>query len=380
MVLALTECHCSREPPRTRLYSFAPLELTGPSQRIFKAARSLGLNPSFTPMALRFRNAPRCLQCLTCDGFPCKVQAKSDACTFLEMNDEGRMQVFTGISVDRLEFSQEDVYNIKATDVKSGEKLNIPIEGKPLVLAAGALWSPEVLLRSQLETLKDVGRKDLIGRRLMRHCNAVLAGVFPFHTNVRKEFQKQLAIFDFYDHHRQKHGYSSGVIQDIYTPSSCVISANAPFPLKTISGMLSSRIQSLLCIAEDEAQENNRIELNANNNFQKLTKLKIFHQYTKRDLERRDFLLQQAKKILKRSGALLFYTMHINSFSHAVGTLVMGSSPAESVLDPNCKFWGVKNLWVLDGSFMPRSAGVNPSLTIVANSLRVIDTQFKEKI
>jgi choline dehydrogenase-like flavoprotein len=31
----------------------------------------------------------------------------------------------------------------------------------------------------------------------------------------------------------------------------------------------------------------------------------------------------------------------------------------------------VDNLWVVDGSFMPRSGGVNPSLTIAANALRV---------
>jgi choline dehydrogenase-like flavoprotein len=65
--------------------------------------------------------------------------------------------------------------------------------------------------------------------------------------------------------------------------------------------------------------------------------------------------------------------MYIDSFSHAVGTLRFGDNPKTSVLDKNCKFHGIKNLYVLDGSFMPASAGVNPSLTITANALRVAD-------
>jgi len=43
----------------------------------------------------------------------------------------------------------------------------------------------------------------------------------------------------------------------------------------------------------------------------------------------------------------------------------------EGVLDPDCRFWALPNLYVVDGSFMPTSGGVNPSLTITANALRV---------
>ena len=48
-----------------------------------------------------------------------------------------------------------------------------------------------------------------------------------------------------------------------------------------------------------------------------------------------------------------------------------GSDPEQAVLDPWCRFYGTPNLFVVDSSFMPTSAGVNPSLTIAANGLRV---------
>ena len=59
--------------------------------------------------------------------------------------------------------------------------------------------------------------------------------------------------------------------------------------------------------------------------------------------------------------------------AHSCGTLRFGDDPATSVLDPSCRAHGLDNLYVADASFMPTSNGVNPSLTIAANALRVAD-------
>ena len=61
----------------------------------------------------------------------------------------------------------------------------------------------------------------------------------------------------------------------------------------------------------------------------------------------------------------------IDTFSHAVGTARFARTPEEGVLSPECRVWGFPNLFVVDGSFMPTSGGVNPSLTITANAFRV---------
>ena len=57
--------------------------------------------------------------------------------------------------------------------------------------------------------------------------------------------------------------------------------------------------------------------------------------------------------------------------AHQVGTLRFGHDPKTSVLDPNCRFHQLDNLWALDGSFLPTSLGIGPALTIAANALRV---------
>jgi choline dehydrogenase-like flavoprotein len=73
---------------------------------------------------------------------------------------------------------------------------------------------------------------------------------------------------------------------------------------------------------------------------------------------------------LRRAGARFFFVHRIETFSHAVGTVRLGTDPATSPLDELGRYRGVRNLWVTDGSVMPTSAAVNPSLTISAIALR----------
>ncbi|MEO0356199.1 MAG: GMC family oxidoreductase, partial [Cyanobacteria bacterium P01_A01_bin.3] len=63
----------------------------------------------------------------------------------------------------------------------------------------------------------------------------------------------------------------------------------------------------------------------------------------------------------------------LEGVAHQVGTCRFGTDAATSVLDLNCRTHDVDNLYVVDGSFFPSSAAVNPSLTIIANALRVGD-------
>ena len=59
--------------------------------------------------------------------------------------------------------------------------------------------------------------------------------------------------------------------------------------------------------------------------------------------------------------------------AHQNGTIRFGNDPKTSALDVNCKAHDLDNLYVVDGSFFPSSAAVNPALTIMANALRVGD-------
>jgi len=66
-------------------------------------------------------------------------------------------------------------------------------------------------------------------------------------------------------------------------------------------------------------------------------------------------------------------SMGIETNSHQCGTARFGIDPATSVLDPYCRAHDAENLWVVDSSFFPSSAAMNPALTIAAQALRVAE-------
>ena len=86
-------------------------------------------------------------------------------------------------------------------------------------------------------------------------------------------------------------------------------------------------------------------------------------------------LHRRAKALLRGAGYDAVFTQwfDISMNSHMCGTVVAGTDPATSVLDPWCRSHDVANLWVVDGGFFPSSAAMNPALTIAAQALRVVD-------
>ena len=129
----------------------------------------------------------------------------------------------------------------------------------------------------------------------------------------------------------------------------------------------------MICIAEDEPQASNRVSLTEATDRWGLPVATVDHHYAPADLRRRGLLIRAARRILRRAGGIGGKVRMIESFSHAVGSVRMGADAASGALDPDCRMWAFPNLFVVDGSFMPTSGGVNPSLTITANALRVAE-------
>jgi hypothetical protein len=223
-----------------------------------------------------------------------------------------------------------------------------------------------------LEALNPGGQT--VGRYLMRHLNAIVFGIFPGAADKEGRFHKQLAILDFYlGHPRAKELEGKiGSLQQVPTPPAGLVENELPGVIGKTLGKGVKLLTGLLAIAEDQPQFDNRCEVDFNKkDAYGLPQLVVRHRYSPRDTAALKVLTSEAKRILRAAGAWATYTHHIRTFSHAVGTVRMGNDPTTSALDENCQFRGVKNLFVVDGSFMPTSAALNPSLTIAANALRV---------
>ena len=80
-----------------------------------------------------------------------------------------------------------------------------------------------------------------------------------------------------------------------------------------------------------------------------------------------------AQKHLFERRLYLGKNIPIGGTAHQAGTCRFGTDPATSVLNLDCRAHEVDNLYVTDASFFPSIGAVNPTLTIIANALRVAD-------
>jgi choline dehydrogenase-like flavoprotein len=126
--------------------------------------------------------------------------------------------------------------------------------------------------------------------------------------------------------------------------------------------------------SEDLALPQNRITLNAQN------EIRLHYEFT--NVEAINRLRSKLQAMLEHMDMhphlipnRVYMGKHIPiaGVAHQAGTCRFGIDPETSVLDINCKAHQLDNLYVVDTSFFPSIGAVNPSLTAIANALRVGD-------
>jgi choline dehydrogenase-like flavoprotein len=340
------------EPWRSTPFPYPALEHEPYIAELATRLREQGVTPSPNAIAVDRREGGTCIRCATCDGFPCLVGAKSDAetCGVDPALATGNARLLTGVRVRRIvtDDSGRRVDHLVA-DTHDGQ---VTVTGAKFVLAAGAVNSAALLLASAV-----ANSSDLVGRNFMMHNNAHIVAV---DLNRRNDvtFQKTLSINDWY--------YELGALQLIGKVQGVMMKTVAPrgvprFLLDQVAG----RSVEWLVMSEDLPSPDNRVLVDSSG---KITTARVA-----RGVSTHRRLLQRAKRLLRAAGYDAILTQHfdISMNSHQCGTVVAGTDPATSVLDPWCKTHDVENLWVVDGGFFPSSAAMNPALTIAAQALRV---------
>lgn len=354
-------------PRRSAPYPFPPAPLAPISEHVAAQAQALGLSPFHLPLAINHAAAGRnaCISCRTCDTYACAIEAKNDVATMMIAPLVARGMTLQTKTV-ALGFERAGARVTKLRVFQAGEVKTI--EAARYILAAGALGSPHLLLASGFE-------HPALGRYLLRHDNAMVFGFYPRRPDPERRFHKQIAINDYYFGDPGSDDVPDltklGGIQQMMTPPKELVRAHLPRGTKTVIGALTEQLTGLLCIAEDQPRRENGVRVDWDvRDVYGLPQLVIDYANSERDRRANTALVRRARRILEATGALFSHVHHVKTFSHAAGTVRMGPDDA-SPLDADCRLRGTENLWVTDGSALPMSAGVNPSLTIAANALRV---------
>ncbi|MEM9006849.1 MAG: GMC family oxidoreductase [Cyanobacteria bacterium P01_F01_bin.86] len=372
------------EPSRSRGFPYPAVSHEPRMQAIAERLTQQGLHPFHLPLGLKLNEVDQtlgnCIRCNSCDGFPCLVRGKADAevNTIQPIRQQSNITLLTRAQALRL------LTNASGREVTAVEA---NVQGQPttfradiVVVACGAINSAALLLKSTSDEHPKglANRSDQVGRNLMKHLTTAMV-VLTTAPNP-DSYQKTIAVSDFY-WGEAEFPYPMGLVQNTGNVLRDMIPAEAPKLLapfvKFVPGSELQRVAELATgwwlQTEDLPTPHNRVRIKQD---------AIHLDYTPNNTEAADRLLDRWTQILKavdRAEHVLPFGIYprnktpIQVVGHQCGTCVFGTDPTRSVLDLDCKTHDVENLYVVDGSFFPSSSGVNPTLTIIANALRVGD-------
>ena len=355
------------DPPRGP-FPYPPVPHAPGMVTIVEQLRSLRLHPSALPLGLLHPGEPGgCVLCDTCNSFPCKIHAKSDAevCCVHEALRRPNVSLWTGAFARRL-VTNPSGRKVEAVEVeRNGESCRV--EAPLVIVSCGAVNSAALLLRSASTRYPDglANSSGLVGRRYMAHLATMMQGFHPFRRN-ETVFQKTVGVNDFYLRGPDG-GYPLGQIQSQGRTHGVLARTVAPWmPLWAYDAWVARGVDWLV-MSEDLPRENNRVTLDANG--------RIRLHYQPNNVASHDQLVKRMRRILRQLGfwVVMAHSHRDRNTTHQCGTLCFGTDPRSSVLDPFCRAHDIENLFVVDASFFPSSAAVNPGLTIVAQALRVAD-------
>jgi choline dehydrogenase-like flavoprotein len=366
------------DPPASAPYPSPPVSHEPRIREIAEALAKKGFHPAHAPSAVLLdeadRSNSRCIRCNTCDGFPCLVHAKADAET-MAVRPALRypnVTLLTHAHVRRLETSAGGREVTRVIVERRGQEESFT--GDIVVVSCGAANTARLLLMSACGAHPNglANGSDMVGRHYMFH-NALALVALSRHENPTV-FQKTLSINDFY-HSSPDSPFPLGNIQMIGKSLGPMFRDDAPkfAPGFTLDEMARHAVDFWLT-SEDLGLAQNRVTLNARNEIQ------LHYEFTNVDsINRLRSKLQSMLEHMDMHPHLipnsLYFGKHIPlaGVAHQAGTCRFGSDPKSSVLDINCRAHELDNLYVVDTSFFPSIGAVNPSLTAIANALRVGD-------
>jgi choline dehydrogenase-like flavoprotein len=331
-----------------------------------------GLHPYHLPMACDYTDG-----CATCQGYLCGQACKNDAarnCLLPAVAEHGA-HLLTECRAVRL-----DAERTRARRVICESRFGtLALKAKVVVLAAGALMTPVLLLNSRsVDWPRGLANgSDWVGRNLMRHLADTIQ-IWPQPDCKLTAHNKEVGLNDFYFLDGQKYGtvQSYGPIPPIEFLTNRpgwrrVLRMMRP-ATRQIDQRVISRGLALAAIMEDLPYLDNRVLPCDGRSPDGRQRLRIHYRLHASEIERRAVFLRHFQEVFKPFRKVTLRGAENNEgLAHVCGTCRFGTDPKSSVLDTENRAHEVDNLYVVDASFFPSSTALNPGLTIAANALRV---------
>jgi choline dehydrogenase-like flavoprotein len=373
------------EPPFNAPFPYPAVSHEKKIESLDASMRQQGLKPFHLPLGILLDEKDgkptqnsACIRCDAFDGFPCMLNAKADAqvvCIDPTLKAYEYLTLLTNAYVSKL-ITDPSGKRVSGVMVERGDETET-YTADVIVVACGALSSALLLLRSANDKHPNglANRSGQLGRNYMRHNQSILMALTRQLNDT--VFQKTLALSDFY-FGSNDWKFPLGLIQMCASTHGAQIKGEVLpewldwFPDMPFE-MLARHSLDFWLTSEDLPRPENRIYYDGD---------RVMLDLTENNMEAHIRLRQKLKQVLSAAGmnpVLLERKLYfgknvpIGGTAHQCGTARFGNDPQTSVLDTNCRTHDVENLYLTDASFFPSSAAVNPTLTIIANALRVAD-------
>jgi choline dehydrogenase-like flavoprotein len=373
------------EPPASGPFPYPPVSHEPRIQALSDSLARDGLHPFHLPLGILLderdgKPTPTsiCIRCDAFDGFPCLLNGKADAqvmCVDPALAAHPNLTLLTGAYVEALETDAAGRAVTSVRVLRNGETERYSSD--IVVVACGALSSALLLLRSATDAHPRglANGSDQLGRNYMRHNQSILMALSREPNDT--VFQKTLAVSDFY-FGADDWEFPLGLIQMCATSHGAQIRGEAlPAWLEWAPKLpfeeIARHSMDFWLSSEDLPRPENRIFYDGG---------RVVLDVTEGNMEAHRRLKKKLEEMLGRNGAhsvllerklYLGKDIPIGGTAHQAGTARFGTDPGSSVLDLDCKAHELDNLYVADASFFPSIGAVNPTLTIIANALRVAD-------
>ena len=373
------------EPRSSGPFPYPPVSHEPAVQALSESLARDGLHPFHLPLGILLdekdgKPTPTsiCIRCDAFDGFPCLLNGKADAqvmCVDPALKAHPNLTLMTGAYVSRLETDQSGRVVNKVLVTRGGREECFSAD--IVVVACGALSSALLLLRSGNDRHPNglANGSGQVGRNYMRHNQSILMALMREPNDT--VFQKTLAVSDYY-FAADDWEFPLGLIQMCATSHGAQIRGEAlPGWLEWMPRMpfeeMARHSMDFWLSSEDLPRPENRIFYDGH---------RVVLDITEGNMEAHHRLKKKLEHILGNAGAhpvLLERSLYlgknipIGGTAHQAGTARFGTDPSTSVLDIDCKAHQLNNLYLADASFFPSIGAVNPTLTIIANALRVAD-------
>jgi choline dehydrogenase-like flavoprotein len=370
------------EPPASGPYPCPPVSNEPRIERLCEDLTAAGYHPFPAPCAVMLDEHnmaySRCIRCQTCDGFPCLVHAKSDAevVAVRPALEFPNVTLLRNAKALRLETNPAGTAVVAVVAEIEGNR--DVLRGDIVVVSCGAANTAKLLLMSANDKHPNglANSSDQVGRNYMFHnSQAVLAISREPNPTM---FQKTIALNDFY-FGMDGFEYPMGNIQMIGKTLGPMYRGERPLETALLpTGLLDDLARHAVdfwLTTEDLPDPQNRVTVDASG--------KLTLNYTPNNQVPRRKLYDKLKSMLSHLGMHPQHLIPRNIYmkteipiagcAHQAGTCRFGADPKTSVLDGNCKTHELDNLYVVDTSCFVSIGAVNPSLTAIANAIRVGD-------